>query len=324
MEAHNSCPICFEIFENEIYQCPNGHIICARCKGSVNNCPQCRVSFGATSIRCRVLEEILDAQNFDCNFKDKGCSQKCKRSEISSHAKACYHNPNFVDLCRAIGYQDCKFNVTTSSRLEIIKHFQDVHKAVYAQGEFFQINHINFYGTNNGGTLFWAPILLGFGTSEISPLILLLGKVNLPLEFASWISIQIYGTENPGQCFKMTVALQKVPSEKIRSNPTMTAGFQDLQISWTLISHSLKLQTLDHFQSHIQIPLSYINSTFLTIGKYIVLSVSKKLDASELTEPFTTTAEMKEVWVNMRNSHQAFGKLKLFIFLKNLCHRLVD
>lgn len=52
------CPVCFEMFEGRIFQCSQGHSVCERCKGHLNNeCPQCRGPFVGT--RNYVLEEMV-------------------------------------------------------------------------------------------------------------------------------------------------------------------------------------------------------------------------------------------------------------------------
>jgi len=85
------CPVCFEIPENEIFQCRNGHTICSKCSNSIEDCPQCRVSFGEeiSKIRVRALESLLDSMRFNCPNKHVGCKEKLRRKEMSSHAELC-------------------------------------------------------------------------------------------------------------------------------------------------------------------------------------------------------------------------------------------
>lgn len=84
------CPICFEIPENEIFQCKNGHTICDICSGSVQLCPQCRVNLNNENrIRNRALEELLDMMQYNCSFKDKGCNERVARQAITEHFETC-------------------------------------------------------------------------------------------------------------------------------------------------------------------------------------------------------------------------------------------
>ena len=66
-----SCPVCFETpkfdpsivdpSENDIYQCENGHTVCAHChkKMTDKNCPQCRMSMFKTRFTNFVSENFL-------------------------------------------------------------------------------------------------------------------------------------------------------------------------------------------------------------------------------------------------------------------------
>ena len=46
----DSCPVCFELPSGEVFQCRNGHLLCAEClqqhrnTARRNTCPTCRVS----------------------------------------------------------------------------------------------------------------------------------------------------------------------------------------------------------------------------------------------------------------------------------------
>ena len=54
------CPICQEtMLENtDIFQCPNGHYLCATCYKKINSCPHCRTS-KHSFFRCRPVEDML-------------------------------------------------------------------------------------------------------------------------------------------------------------------------------------------------------------------------------------------------------------------------
>jgi len=56
------CPVCFNDYlpGQEIYQCPQGHLLCGDCKNiCLVSCPQCRCSIQNVSIRNRALEEMI-------------------------------------------------------------------------------------------------------------------------------------------------------------------------------------------------------------------------------------------------------------------------
>ncbi len=91
-----SCPVCLEIPKKEIYQCKNGHVICAQClsSGVSGKCPQCRVPLDRDhATRNRSLESILDTMTFDCPQKLKGCTEKLARGSFQMHSeKECKFN----------------------------------------------------------------------------------------------------------------------------------------------------------------------------------------------------------------------------------------
>ncbi len=86
---HLKCPICFEIPEEKVYQCKNGHTFCCNCNKQLKACPQCRVVLGSERIRNRTLEHILDFTKFSCPNKEVGCTKVLGRGEISSHLLYC-------------------------------------------------------------------------------------------------------------------------------------------------------------------------------------------------------------------------------------------
>ena len=45
IESELECPICFELSRPPVYQCPEGHIICHKCRPRVSRCPVCRFVF---------------------------------------------------------------------------------------------------------------------------------------------------------------------------------------------------------------------------------------------------------------------------------------
>jgi len=60
MESELECPICFELSRPPVYQCPEGHIICHKCRPRVSRCPVCRFVFKGPDIRNRFIEKMSD------------------------------------------------------------------------------------------------------------------------------------------------------------------------------------------------------------------------------------------------------------------------
>ena len=61
IERELECPVCMEIAKPPIYQCEEGHIICAHCKPLLTNCPHnCGQKYSEPAIRCRFAEKLAD------------------------------------------------------------------------------------------------------------------------------------------------------------------------------------------------------------------------------------------------------------------------
>jgi hypothetical protein len=61
IELELECPVCMEIARPPIYQCEEGHIICAHCKPLLTNCPHnCGKKYSEPAIRCRFAEKLAD------------------------------------------------------------------------------------------------------------------------------------------------------------------------------------------------------------------------------------------------------------------------
>ena len=61
IERELECPVCMEIARPPIYQCEEGHIICAKCKPLLTNCPHnCGKKYSEPAIRCRFAEKLAD------------------------------------------------------------------------------------------------------------------------------------------------------------------------------------------------------------------------------------------------------------------------
>lgn len=86
------CTICTEHLASPIYQCQNGHVACASCSKKTSNvCPSCQQPTG--SIRCLVLEKLIESLKVKCKFADSGCTATVKFSEKASHERTCVFEP---------------------------------------------------------------------------------------------------------------------------------------------------------------------------------------------------------------------------------------
>ncbi|CAL8130078.1 unnamed protein product [Orchesella dallaii] len=204
MEGFRECPICFEVPEKEIYQCPEGHTVCNVCISKLTECPTCRTKYKTKRIRSRVLEALLDGQEFECKFSEKGCNHLCRRSELSNHANSCEFNTDLIPLCRLLGWGDCRFRIDACGgensevkRAEIVNHFLAVHQRPYSHGK-----HLVMAGVSIKSILVSSPeqrkhmaLLWGMSEEENSPLFLVILNFNSATEFLSVYCIQIWGAE---------------------------------------------------------------------------------------------------------------------------------
>ncbi|CAL8068180.1 unnamed protein product [Orchesella dallaii] len=200
MDDHVKCPICFQTPELQIFQCVRGHTICHVCILKIQLCPQCRIPYGSTKIRNRVLEQILDKQEFDCVYKVKGCEEKLKRQSITKHEEICPFNNIPVYLCKALGYERCNHVLNPSNRSETIKHFVETHGAVNERGPDVIIVHQAFKpATGIVNNSRWPLILLNVDEKWCqNSLFMIVGTLDKRREAVSWICLQICGSTKKG------------------------------------------------------------------------------------------------------------------------------
>jgi len=78
------CPVCLEVPEaGPISVCPNGHLVCSKCKSY--SCPTCRSRMfdGQSLLAVTVLE------NIEHKCLNLGCTQAFPLAELGSHKKSC-------------------------------------------------------------------------------------------------------------------------------------------------------------------------------------------------------------------------------------------
>jgi len=104
------CPVCLEIPRSSpAYVCPNGHIICKKCK--TNSCPSCRVAMGTGKSLLAVT--IMENVDHKCKFVD--CEELYAMDKLDFHEKICKHR---IVNCP---YEKCIDKVVLSKLLE---HFE--------------------------------------------------------------------------------------------------------------------------------------------------------------------------------------------------------
>ncbi|XP_065337314.1 zinc finger TRAF-type-containing protein 1 homolog [Cloeon dipterum] len=141
------CAVCLDLPRSAVYQCSNGHLLCAGCfthvladarlRDEVATCPSCRVELSRASA-CRNLavekavselpapctfcgkefarailqrhqEELCEERITECQFKRLGCPWCGPHHEAKSHAEECPHpNRSGRELLPLLESLDCK------------------------------------------------------------------------------------------------------------------------------------------------------------------------------------------------------------------------
>lgn len=82
------CPVCFEMYEGRILQCPAGHAVCENCSTQMIECPQCRLKY--TGTRNYVMEEVISKfKKMNVNsikHLDGNLNPQIRSSKIESNA----------------------------------------------------------------------------------------------------------------------------------------------------------------------------------------------------------------------------------------------
>ncbi|CAL8114785.1 unnamed protein product [Orchesella dallaii] len=197
VQDHLTCPVCYEVPENEVFQCHDGHTVCGRCSRNLVACPQCRAPYGVRKIRNRALEAILECQEFECQFKDLGCTEKFPRRELSNHIQHCQYNADTACVCKHLGYPNCTF-APGFNRAETIAHFLE-HGVLIRNGPEMHISLKNFSFYLEGGMdtsgnpeeKQLLPVLMNLEGNGTGPLFLILSKITTN-GFMAWTCIQVW------------------------------------------------------------------------------------------------------------------------------------
>ncbi|CAL8114783.1 unnamed protein product [Orchesella dallaii] len=200
LKDYLTCPVCYGVPENEVFQCHDGHIVCGRCSRNLVACPQCRAPYGVRKIRNRALEAILDHQEFECQFKDLGCTAKLPRKGLNNHIHQCQYNVNSARICKYIGYPNCAF-APGFDRAETIAHFRQ-HGVLIRNAPVMQISLDNFSFYLEGGIdtsgnpeeKQLLPTLMNLEGNGTGPLFLILSKLTTN-GFMAWTCIQVWNND---------------------------------------------------------------------------------------------------------------------------------
>ncbi|KAJ9681089.1 hypothetical protein PVL29_020136 [Vitis rotundifolia] len=116
------CSVCFEYMNRPIYQCHNGHTLCASCKVRVlNKCPTCRQQLG--DIRCLALEKMAESLQLHCKYEEFGCPEIIPYYTKLMHEDSCNFRPY---SCPWPGFPCSGFGDIPL----LVSHLTDYHKAV--------------------------------------------------------------------------------------------------------------------------------------------------------------------------------------------------
>ena len=102
------CPVCLGVpSEAPVFSCPNGHMICNRCK--MDTCPTCKEAMGQDKSLLAVT--ILENIEHECSID--GCEETLSFEDLGNHVRDCEHR---VVRCP---YAGC---VKTMPLMDLMKH----------------------------------------------------------------------------------------------------------------------------------------------------------------------------------------------------------
>ncbi|CAL8114763.1 unnamed protein product [Orchesella dallaii] len=197
LQHYLTCPVCYGVPENKIFQCPDGHTLCGPCSRNLVACPQCRVPYGTQKIRNRALEAILNLQEFECQFKELGCTAKLSRQELNTHILYCQYNVAPARICKYVGSPNCTFALGFN-RAETIAHLLE-HGVRIRNGPLMDISINNFScylgggmdASGNAEEIQLMPTLLNLEGNGTGPLFQILSKITTN-GFMAWTCIQVW------------------------------------------------------------------------------------------------------------------------------------
>ena len=139
------CQICLDTPRDNIYQCEEGHIICATCKKTYTAsssshashvlCPTCKIDTKFAN-RNAILEQIIESLELSCKYQSNGCDHKSSKVTRLRHEMECVFRLKCL-------FPECKFRY--NDRLSLMKHIKEEHlHSWYKFGiwhKFFHLSH---------------------------------------------------------------------------------------------------------------------------------------------------------------------------------------
>ena len=138
---HLECPVCRDIMRQPIFQCLTGHSICQSCRKKLSQCPTCRKEFPQENIRNFLVEALTAFVQYECVYRQFGCTSMPLGSEIDEHEDGCTYQTYECPMSK------CKFKGNFSS---CRNHFKLDHAKYFVTGTvcekgFTHLCHPDYY-----------------------------------------------------------------------------------------------------------------------------------------------------------------------------------
>lgn len=107
------CPVCYDKLSPPVTSCVNGHVVCDKCRKSLQNCPTCRDKF--TTLQQTFLNQLLEAIPVNCKNAANGCLKLIPIIEMRDHEKNCDFATVRCFLCSAnLTYCNLQLHLATT------------------------------------------------------------------------------------------------------------------------------------------------------------------------------------------------------------------
>ncbi|KAJ3657072.1 hypothetical protein Zmor_016104 [Zophobas morio] len=133
---HLECPVCKDIMREPIFQCLTGHSICQSCRNKLSKCPTCRKGFSQENIRNFSLEALIPFVQYECVYRQFGCTSMFLGSEIDEHEDGCTYQTYECPMNK------CEFKGNFSS---CRNHFKVDHEEYFVTATFYEETSDYFY-----------------------------------------------------------------------------------------------------------------------------------------------------------------------------------
>ena len=103
LETELLCPVCLSIpRDTPVHSCPAGHIVCATCKGRMDNnkCPSCRQHLNNNTNS--VVASMITKVRHQCKYAEFGCIEKDFLNALTAHERKCSERTVQCPRCRKI------------------------------------------------------------------------------------------------------------------------------------------------------------------------------------------------------------------------------